>query len=120
MKMKIILHINFNTCVISQGETHENAPQFRNFTVDDPEIIQKMREFHLDLTALQNMLCDVCLERFPSIITNEADVCYRCQHDTELPRLYSAANNMNPSSVPPEFCVCFFGLNFHLLSIIAT
>jgi len=66
-----------------------------------------MREFYLDLTALHT-LCDVCLKQFPSIKTNEAGVCYCCQHDTEVPKLYSAANNMNPGSVPPELCVCYF------------
>ena len=98
------------------GETHENVPRFRNLTVDNPEIIRKMREYHVDLTALQNTLCDVCLEQFPSIKTNEAGVCYRCQHDTEVPKLYSAANNMNPGSVPPELCVCYFVMYFVLFT----
>ena len=55
---------------------------FWNLTVDGPEIIQKITTFHEDLAALENTLCSVCLELFPSIITNEAGVCKRCQLST--------------------------------------
>ena len=39
---KIILHTRFQHLFDQPGETHENAPRFRNLTVDDPEIIRKM------------------------------------------------------------------------------
>lgn len=82
-----------------------SGTHFRNLTVDDPEIIQKITTFHEHLAALENTLCSVCLECFPSIKTNEAAVCKRCQGDNELPILYSAANNMDPGPIPPELCV---------------
>jgi len=84
---------------------HPLPTQYNNITVDDPQKIQRMQQFHRQLTALQNTQCSICLEKFPSITTNEAGVCNRCQADNEVPRLYSAANNMNPGPVPPELCV---------------
>ena len=77
---------------------------FTNLTVVDPAIIQRIRTFHSDLTALRNTLCNVCLEWFPSIKTNEAGVCNQCQSDNEVPILYSAAKNQDPGPVPLELC----------------
>ena len=34
-----------------------------------------------------------------------AGVCIHCRNDTEVPGLYSPANNMDPGRVPPELCV---------------
>ena len=60
-----------------QISNHSLTSQVRNLTVDDPEIIQRIQEFHSDLIAIHNTLCNICLERFPSIKTDEAGVCNR-------------------------------------------
>ena len=54
--------------------------------------------------SVHNTICSVCLERFPSIKTDEAGVWNRYHADSEV----SAANNMDPGTVPPELCVCKF------------
>ena len=56
------------------SEHCEQSTHLTNLTVDDPAVIQRMRTFHSDLRALRNTLCNVCLERFPSVKTNEAGV----------------------------------------------
>ena len=77
----------------------------RNSSVDSPYITQKLKQFHEKLFKLEAALCVVCLERFPTIKINEAGVCSRCGADTRVPKLYSAANNMDPGPLPPELCV---------------
>ena len=47
-------------------------------------------------------MCCVCLERFPTIKTDDGGVCTRCQADSKTPKIYSAGNNMDPGPVPPE------------------
>ena len=39
-----------------QISNHSLMSQVRNLTVDDPEIIQRIQEFHSDLTAIHNTL----------------------------------------------------------------
>ena len=96
-----------------QIPNHSLPSQFRNLAVDDPEITWRIQEFYRDLTTLENTLCNVCLEQFPSIKANETGVCNRCQGDSEVPRLYSAENNMDPGPVPPELCVSL--CRFHVI-----
>ena len=45
-----------------QISNHSLTSQVRNLTVDDPEIIQRIQEFHSDLTAIHNTLYNICLE----------------------------------------------------------
>ena len=60
------------------------------------------------------MLCNVCLEEFPSFITNSTttEMCHRCNLDTQTPKIFSAENNMNPGPVPPELLVCYINLYY--------
>jgi len=78
-----------------------------SFTVDNPDIINKVDEFHRTLVALQNVLCNVCLEQFPTFASNTTptDICCRCNLDTQIPKLYSLQNNMDPGPVPLELSV---------------
>ena len=95
----------------------DRPSQFTNVAVDDPEVVQRMREFHTSLVTLQNSLCNVCLECFPSIKTNDSGVCNRCQADKEVPVLYSGANNMDPGPVPPELSVSIYFIHIVMLKI---
>jgi len=68
-----------------------------NITVDNPDIIHKVQEFHQSLTTLQNVFCNVCLEQFPAFSNTAAtQLCRRCNLDTQVPKLFSIENNMNP------------------------
>ena len=71
----------------------------------NPDVIAKMRDFHNDMAALQAVKCLICFERFPSISVNEIGSCKRCHNDKHIPKLFSAANNMDPGIVPPELMV---------------
>ena len=89
-----------------------NPPQvarndFRNCTIDDERITDKIKEFHRKLFAIEAVLCCVCLERFPTIETDDGGVCTRCRADSKTPKIYSAGNNMDPGPVPPELSVSF-------------
>ena len=85
---------------------------FHSTNINDLDIIHRMQEFHRSLATLQNMLCNVCLEEFPSFITNSTttEMCRRCNLDTQTPKIFSAENNMNPGPVPPELLVCYINL----------
>ena len=93
-----------------QGQQHQHtdlssSTQFTNLTVDDLEITQRIGEFHRGLATLENILYNVCLENFPSINIDTTGICIHCRNDTDVPGLYSPANNMDPGRVPPELCV---------------
>ena len=90
------------------GETTESSPSvFHNLVVDDPEIIQILQQFHSNLTTLENVMCNICLEQFPCITTDVSGLCRRCYLDTETPKLFSGGNNMDPGPVPPELYVSY-------------
>jgi len=41
-------------------ETHQNATsQLQNIAFDHPEVTQRIKEFYRDLTALDNILCNM-------------------------------------------------------------
>ena len=90
--------------------TTESSPSisihFRNLSVHDPEIIHEVQQFHSSLAALESVLCSTCLEQFPSINTNVTGLCCCCHLDTDVPKLFSAENNMDPGAVPSELYVC--------------
>ena len=68
----------------------------------------KMKKFHSRLAALQMARCATCLETFPgrrTSLSNDEAVCVRCLRDEPVPKMYSAENNMNPGTVPPELTV---------------
>lgn len=85
---------------------NDSLPQF-----DRLDVIERIQGFHTMLSDLQNTLCNICKERFPTIRTNELGVCHRCLADSQVPKLFSVENNMDPGSVPAELCVsCIFVL----------
>ena len=90
-----------------QRQHHTNlssSTHFTNLTVDDLEITQRI-EFHRGLATLENILCNVCEQKFTSINVDTAGVCIHCCNDNEVPGLYSLENNMDPGRVPPKLCV---------------
>ena len=52
--------------------------ELRNCTIDDERITDKIKDFYRKLFAIQAVLCSVCLERFPTIKTDDRGVCTRC------------------------------------------
>ena len=61
----------------------------------------KLTEFHAKMSSLSFTHCICCNESFPSVkLSSSASVCSRCSRDKQEPKLYSAANNMDPGSVP--------------------
>ena len=98
-------------------DIHQNTPT-SNLAVDDPDITKRIKQFNRDLTALDNVLCSECLERFPSIQTDAAGICNHCNNDKEVLKLYSAANNMDPGPVPPELCASLRFLMYNHINCI--
>lgn len=89
-----------------------------NLAVDDPDITQRIKQFYRDLTALENVLCSEYLEQFPSIQTDAAGICNRCNNDKEVPKLYSAANNMDPRSSATRTMRKFMFLMYNCMNCI--
>ena len=53
------------------------------------------------MSSLSFTHCSCCNESFPSLkLTSGDSVCSCCSRDKQEPKLYSAANNMDPGSVP--------------------
>lgn len=47
-----------------------------------------------------------CLEHFPNFAMAACSTQYsRCNRDTQIPKLYSPANNMDPGPIPPQLQV---------------
>jgi len=96
------------TCLKSSFD-HRNSVNIRipNVTVVSPDVIHKVEEFHRTLATLQNVLCDVCLEQFPTFVSNTTptEVCRRYNLDTQIPKLFSLQSNLDPSPVPLELSV---------------
>ena len=57
--------------------------------IDHPDVIQRIQGFHRILSDLQNVLCNICKERFPTISTDELGMFRRCLVDSEVPKLFS-------------------------------
>ena len=96
-------------------DTTQSSPPIHHFadiTVDNPDIIHRVQEFHRTLATLQNVSCNVCLEQFPCFMTNTTatEICRRCDLDTQIPKMFSAENNMNPGPVPPELSVHYINV----------
>ena len=72
---------------------------------NDPAVISKVAEFHAELASLDPVRCSTCYEKFPTVSVNDARTCTRCHNDNHIPKLFSAANNLDPGSVPPELTV---------------
>ena len=66
-----------------------------------PSVQQKMKEFHTKMAELQFVHCTTCLKSFPSLCLDPSSTeCVQCSRDTNVTKLYSSANNMDPGSVP--------------------
>lgn len=80
--------------------------------LDQTDVKRKMSKFHSDLLSLQVAQCDTCSETSPGLDINPVSSntshteCKCCNQDKHIPKLYSAANNMDPGLVPPELQVC--------------
>ncbi len=73
---------------------------------EQPEVHSQMLNFHSKLASLDFYSCTSCLERFPNLpMAPNTTMCARCNRDKRIPKLYSAANNMNPGPVPPQLQV---------------
>ena len=88
--------------------------------ISNPAVIAKIREFHAELASLDTVRCSICLEKFPSISLNDTSTCRRCHNDSHVPKLFSAANNMDPGSVPPELIVSNVPHTHTLITIYST
>ena len=85
----------------AQRDVDSQAPLF-----DQPVVHSKMLNFHSKLTSLEFHQCTTCLEQFPDLTMSASGTeCRRCSGDKRAPKLYSAANNMNPGLVPPQLQV---------------
>ena len=63
----------------------------------------KMSSFHDHLASLDSPQCTTCSERFPGLwLCSSSTECIRCSHDKHSPKVYSAANNMDPGPIPPQ------------------
>ena len=76
-----------------------------NVTVDNPDIIHKVKEFHYAFATLQNVVCDVCSEDFYPNNNTPSEIFRRGNLDTQLPKLFSSQNNIDPGPVPFELSV---------------
>ena len=73
-------------------------PQRTNVRALEEDWVQgKLTAFHDKMSSLSFTHCICCNESFPSVkLTSSASVCSRCSRDKQEPKLYSAANNMDP------------------------
>lgn len=54
-----------------------------------------LRKFCTTINNFKNNLCTTCNERFPSIVL-VGEECYRCHKEKNVPKRFSAENNMDP------------------------
>ena len=80
----------------------QSEPQRTSMPALEDEWVQgKLAAFHAIMSSLSYCHCRCCNESFPSLkLTSVDSVCSRCSRDKQEPKLYSAANNMDPGSVP--------------------
>ena len=81
-----------------------------NVTVDNPDIIHKVEQFHKTLGMLQSVVCNVCSEKFHTNNSTPSEICRRCNVDTQAPKLFSLQNNMDPGPVPFELSVSYINV----------
>ena len=48
---------------------------------------------------------------------NDDVECVRCSRDKHIPKMYSAANNMNPGSLPPELMVVYMCMVYYCMAV---
>jgi len=71
-----------------------------------------MTKFYDDYNIIIHVLCVKSMQ-FPFItVTN--NICTKCNRDSHTPKLYSAANNMDPGTLPTELMVCLYNIHMYL------
>ena len=94
-----------------QESRHVQVDANRSILFDVPWFDQafvntRMLNRHCKLAALEFHSCTSCLERFPNLTMAACSTeCSRCSRGTEIPKLYSQVNNMDPGPVPPQLQV---------------
>ena len=84
----------------------QHLAQHRLPLLEQPSVQAKMRAFHRHLNTLRSVTCTTCSEGFPSLkLHAQTSECVRCSKDMHMPKMYSAANNMDPGPVPPQLLV---------------
>ena len=84
-----------------QAETQPEPERTSMPALEDEWVQGKLSAFHSKMWSLSFHHCSYCNESFPNVkLTSDPSVCSRCSRDKQEPKLYSAANNMDPGSVP--------------------
>ena len=66
----------------------------------------KMLRFHAHVASLDSPQCTTCSEMFPGLqLCSQNTECLHCSRDKHSPKVYSAANNMDPGPIPPQLQV---------------
>ena len=86
---------------LQHSDVNPDVPLFEQASVHT-----KMINFHFKLASLEFHARTSCLEHFPNLAMAACSTeCSRCNRDTQIPKLYSPANNMDPGPVPPQLKV---------------
>ena len=76
---------------------------YRCTSADYRSVRTKMLKFHVHMASLNSPQCATCSERFPCLrLCSISTECVRCSHDKHSPKVYSAANSMDPGPIPPQ------------------
>ena len=79
---------------------------YRCTSADYRSVRTKMLKFHAHMASLNSPQCATCSERFPCLrLCSISTECVRCSHDKHSPKVYSAANSMDPGPKPPQLQV---------------
>ena len=60
--------------------------------------------------------CSTCNEKFPGLKVNSQSECLRCSRDKQVPKMYSAENNMHPGPTPTELQVSVLKLYLAIIT----
>jgi len=112
------LNISRNVNDPSQSSASMTIDIDTNVTVDNPDIIHKVKEFHNTLATSQNVVCNVCSEHFYANNNTPSKICCCCNLDTQLPKLFSSQNNMDPGPVPFELSVSCINVIYLLIGVV--
>ena len=90
--------------------------------LEQASILTKLINFHFKLATLEFRTCTSCLEHFPNLtMAAHSTECSRCSRDTQIPKLYTSVNNMDPGPVLPQLqvtdifmCITYTHLNTDL------
>lgn len=90
----------------NRQERNSEASDVHLPMLEQQRVQNRMKKFHEAISAIETPLCTTCLEKFPGMrMSTRSSECERCARDKRHPKLYSAANDMNPGSIPSELQV---------------